>query len=213
MIKIFGEALQPPSYESSIVFLSTWCFLSPGLLLIMQVFVGILCGSMWNGWAVAFGCQQNCFENFDKLHPIFKKGPSCQTGVFFWGFPRVVLCRRYAFEAVNTDFEDFLQASTETSVSADLSVQSPTRCFGFVMRKRVISLSQFKDGFFPPPNTRGLIFGTLGPIPFITRSPNLAPADTWVDLPSELRTTEKISGSMMQYDKHGLYRQAIKGAF
>lgn len=31
------------------------------------------------------------------------------------------------FEAVNTDFEDFLQASTETSVSADLSVQTPTR--------------------------------------------------------------------------------------
>jgi len=41
------------------------------LLLIMQVFVGILCGSMWNGWAV------------------------------------------------NTDFEDFLQASTETSVQYD----------------------------------------------------------------------------------------------
>ena len=107
------------------VFLSTmWdFFFSPGLLLIMQVFVGILCGSMWNGWAVGFGCQHIVSKILTSCK-ILKKRHSCQTGVFLGASPGGV----YAFfEAVNTDFEDFLQASTETSVSADLSVQTPTR--------------------------------------------------------------------------------------
>ena len=89
----------------------------------MQVFVGILCGSMWNGWAVGFGCQHIVSKILTSCK-ILKKGPAVKP-VFFWGAsPGGV----YAFfEAVNTDFEDFLQASTETSVSADLSVQTPTR--------------------------------------------------------------------------------------
>lgn len=154
------------------------------------------------------------FRKFCKLQDLQKR-TSCQTGVFLGGFPGWCLCLFWGckhgfWRFSSSKHRNFCVRGPQCSDSNKVAKADGflSLCFGKLWESKWYLCPNLK---MAASKYNGPNFGALGPTPFITRSPNLAPTDPWVDLPSELCTAEKISGSMMQYDKHGLYRQAIRG--